>query len=256
MGDATGSARAHSKWVNGYQVYYTGHQHRWLKAVGPSVNHFEVDRGTPLGGITTVDPYWATTTMNDASGARCEITSPVVAGVALRISTANVEYYGTNVQASGAAITTGAGKPFYMGAKLKINHATSTDLYIGLCSTRTEIMKKSTAHGIHASTKSHIGFYKVDGGTATKYISEKAGAASSSSAATMDTSAHIYEIYYDGKSSSANVFYYVDGSLVGTITGTTNVCTTALRPSLCFRTGSNAARQCDVYWWRAIQLGQ
>lgn len=256
MGDATGNARAHSKWVNGYQVYYTGHHSRWLRAVGPSVNTFEVNRATPFVGPAGTDTYWATVTMVESgAGGSTTVVATNTAGVAFRVETDNAEYDGANIQASGAAFTLAAGYPLYFGAKVKINHATSTDLYVGLCSTRTEIMKKSTAHAIHASTKSHVGFYKVDAGTATKYIAEKAGAASSSSAGTMDTSAHIYEFYYDGKSSSHGVTFYVDGSAVGTITGTTNIPTAALRPSLCFRTGNAAARQCDVYWWRVIQLG-
>jgi hypothetical protein len=254
MGEATGSARVHAKWIGGYQVFYTAHANRWLKAVGPDVTHFEMTRGMPLNGPAADDTYWGTCTVTDASvGAAFTIVSPIAVGVPTRMTTDVKEYDGGNLQASGATFAFAANKPLYAGAKIAINHATSTDLFWGLCTTRTEILKASGSHIIHASTQSHAGFYKLDGGTATLYAAEKSGSISSSSAATMDTSAHIYEIYWDG---STTLTYYVDGSAVSTITTTANIPTTALRPSLCFRAGNSAARVCDVYWWRTIQVGQ
>jgi hypothetical protein len=254
MADATGSARAHCRWELGYQLWYTTYRHRVFDAVGQSVVKFEVTRNSPFVGVAGADTYWATVTMKESGASSTEVAATNTAGVAFRITTAGNEYDGCNLQASGAGFALAAQKPLYFGAKVAINHATSTDLYLGLCNTETAIMK-SSAHGLHASAANHIGFYKVDGGTATKYISEKSGSASSSSAGTMTTSAHIYEIYYDGKSSSAGVHFYVDGSLAGTVTTTAKIPTAAMRPSLCFRNGNAAARQCDVYWWRCIQIG-
>lgn len=245
-----------AKWLQGYQIYYdaSAHRNRWLEALGPSVNTFEIQRGAPLVGITTVDPYWATTTMQDASGARCEVDAPIVAGISFRIATNNVEYYGANIQADGAPFTTTSGKPFYFGAKVKINNATSTDLYVGLCGTRTEILKASSAHALHASTKYHAGFWKLDGGTTIKYGAESSGNISSASVGSaMDTSAHVYEMYWDG----TTLKFYFDGTLQSsTVSAASYIGTTALRPSLCFRTGNSASRQADVYWMRAIQIGQ
>ena len=92
----------------------------------------------------------------------------------------------------------------------------------------------------------------VDIVTTTKYIAEDTGSASSWSADTMTTSAIIYEMYWDG----STLNYYVDGAYVAAISAAANIPTGALRPSICFRTGSANARQCDIYWWRVIQIGQ
>jgi hypothetical protein len=208
----------------------------------------------PLVGLVTVDPFWATTTPVETGAGASEVDATNTAGVAFRVTTDDNDYDGMNVQANGAAFTLTANMPIWFGAKIAIDHATSTDLYIGLCETKTEIMQASSAHVVEGSTKSHVGFYKVAGGTATKYTAEKAGAATAPSAGTMTTSAITYEMYWDG----TTLNYYVDGSAVGTVTGTTYLPATgtALRPSLCFRTGRSSAQLCDVYWWRCIQIGQ
>lgn len=252
MGDASGNTRAHCRWELGYQLWYTGYRHRVFDAIGQSVNKFEITRNSPLVGAAGTDPYWATTTMKESGAGTTEVAATNTAGVAFRVTTAGGALDGANIQASGAAFTLTSNKPFYFGAKVAINHATSTDFYIGLCHTRTVIIN-SAAHALHASTKSHVGFYKYDAGTATKYISEKSGSASSSSAGTMTTSAHVYEMVWDG----TKMNYWLDGSAVGTVTTAAKLPTTAsLRPSLCFRNGNSAARQCDVYWWRCVQIGQ
>lgn len=252
----SGHTLVHGKWVNGYQIFYdaSAHRNRWLKALGPSVNTFELVRGAPLSGPAGSDTYWGTGTMKESGAGSTTITAPVAAGVIARIATAANEYDGANIQASGAPFTTTSGKPFYFGAKVKINHATSTDLYIGLCGTRTELLKASAAHGLHASTKYHAGFWKLDGGTTIKYGAESSGNISSASASSaMDTSAHIYEMYWDG----SILKFYIDGSVQSsTVSAASYIGTTALRPSICFRNGNAAVRQCDIYWWRAIQIGQ
>ena len=255
MADATGNARAHCRWDLGYQLWYTGYRQRVFDAIGQSVIKFEITRNSPLVGPAGTDTYWATVTMKESGAGSTEVAATNAAGVAFRVTTAGNEYDGANLQASGAAFALAAQKPLWFGAKVAINHATSTDLFLGLCNTSTAIMK-SSAHGLNASAVNNVGFLKVDGGTATKYNAENSGSASSSSAATMDTSAHVYEIYYDGKSSSAGVHFYVDGSLVGSVTTAAKIPTAAMRPSLCFRNGNAAVRQCDVYWWRCIQVGQ
>ena len=253
---ATGGALVKAKWVNGYQVHYdaNAHRNRWLQAIGPSVNTFELPRATPLVGPAATDTYWGTGTMVETSANATNIAATNTAGVIARITTDNQEYDGANIQASGAAFTTASAMPFYFGAKIAINHATSTDLYIGLCATRTEILRASTAHTLHASTATHLGWWKLDGGTAIKYGAESSGSISSASASSaMDTSAHVYEVYWDG----STLYYYMDGTqMSSTVSAASYIGTTALRPSICFRTGSNAARQCDIYWWRAIQIGQ
>ncbi len=163
------------------------------------------------------------------------------------MTNAGNEYDGAAIQASGAAFTLAANKPLWFGAKVALDEATSTDFYIGLGITRSAFLT-AAGHTMHAATIDHAGFVKFDGGTSTLYIAEKAGAVSSSSAGTMDTSAHIYEMYWNG----SNMTYYVDGSAVGTVT---SVPTVALRPTMVFRNGSSSVQTCDVYWWRTIQIG-
>ena len=250
MGDATGNARAHTRWELGYQLWWTNYRQRVFDVLGPSVNKFEITRAAPLVGITTVDPYWATTTV---IGAATETDATNTAGVSFRITTDANEFDAANIQASGAPVSLTANMPIWFGAKIAINNATSTDLYVGLCSTRTAIFA-AAGHTLHASTKSHVGFYKYDGVTATKYVSELVGAISSSSADTMTTSAITYEMYWNG----SVLTYYIDGAEVGSVASATYLPATgtALRPSLAFRAGDSTARQCDVYWWRCIQVGQ
>ena len=250
MADATGSARAHAKWVLGYQVYYTTYHQRWLRAIGPSVNTFELPRAAPLVGPSGTDPYWATTTVVEGGAGTTEVDVTNTAGVAFRITTAANEFDGANIQASGAAFTLAANKPLYFGAKVAINNATSTDLFVGLCQTRTAFFT-AAAHTISASTKSHVGFYKLDAVTATKYVAEKNTVVTSSSAGTMGTSAHIYELNFDG----SNMHYFLDGTQVGTIALASCPTANPLRPTISFRNGNAAVRLGDVYWWRVIQLG-
>jgi len=247
-------AKTHSKWVNGNLVFYTGHRSRWLDALGTNVVKFEMPRVGGAFDDTTGDPTWATCTMTEGSAGSTAVVQGAAAQKGLLITNAGNEYDGANIQVLGTTMALAATKPMYFGAKLEIAHATSTDLFIGMSKTNTALMKASTAHGLHASTKSVVGFYKTDGGTATKYISKKSSTASSSSAATMDTSAHIYEWYYNGASSSANIQFYVDGTLAGTVSTAGAMPTAVMRPSICFRNGGAAVRTCNIHWWRAIQL--
>ena len=244
-------ANVHAKWVNGNLVFWDTHRKRLLDAYGPNVIKWEMPRCGGAHDDTTSDPTWGTCTNVESGAGSVAITGGDARGKSLKIVNAGNDYDGTNIQAHGAVFALASNKPTYFGCKVEINHATSTDLFVGMSKTRTEIMKKSTAHGLHASTKSIVGFYKVDAGTATKYISKKSSTASSSSAATMTTSATIYEWYHDG---SGQIDFYVNGSNVGTVSTAGAIPTAVMRPSICFRNGNAAARTCYVHWMRAIQL--
>ena len=245
-----------AKWVNRNLVFYAaGYRQRWLNAVGPNVIKFEMPRCGGTFDNATGDPTWGTCTIVEAGlgGSTTQVAGDA-RGKGLKVVTDNADYDALNLQAHGAVFQFSVNRPLYFGAKVELADATNTDMYVGLCTTRTAVFT-AAAHTIHASTQSHAGFYKLDAGTATKYIGEKAGTASSSSAATMDTSAHIYEMYWDGPSSLANgrITYWVDGSRVGQVT-TSNITTGVLRPTFVFRTGNSFAETCYVHWMRAIQI--
>jgi hypothetical protein len=248
-------ADVHAKWVQGNLIWYDTHRKRWLDAYGPNVIKWEMPRCGGAFDDTTNDPTWGTCTNKESGGAgSVAVTGGDARGKSLKIVLSAGEYDGCNLQAHGTTFALAAQKPMYFGAKVEINHATSTDLFVGMHKTLTTVLKSAAAHGLHSSAKSLVGFYKIDAGTATKYISKKTSTASSSSAATMDTSAHIYEWYYDAKSSSANIMFYVDGTNVGTVTTAGAIPTAVMRPTIAFRNGNAAARTCYVHWMRAIQL--
>ena len=185
-------ADVHAKWVQGNLVFYDTHRKRILDAYGPNVIKWELPRCGGAFDDTTSDPTWATCTMKESGAGSTAVTAGDARGKSLKIVNAGNEYDGANVQVYGTTFAMAAQKPMYFGCKVDINHATSTDLFVGVCKANTEIIKASSAHTLHASTKSLVGFYKYDAVTATKYISKKSSTGSSSRAATMDTSAHIY----------------------------------------------------------------
>ena len=246
------ATNVHCKWHRGNLLFYDGHRKRILDAYGPNVVKWELARGGPPKDNTTNDPTGATCTMVEVAGANA-ITGGDTMGVSMKIVNATNEYDGPNIQWHGTPFQLVANKPTYFGCKMAVNHATSIDMFVGLSKTRTTILKDvgSAAHGLHASTKSIVGFYKIDATTATKYITGNTSSTSSSSAGTLDTSAHIYEWYHNGAN---QIDFYVDGTNVGTVTSTSDIPTVVMRPTLALKNGAAAARTTYVHWMRTIQL--
>lgn len=177
-------------------------------------------------------------------------TSPVAASlvpeaVAL-ITTGATDYNGDNLQLVGTRYKLEAGKPVYFGAKLTLNEATTSDLVVGLFGIDTTLTAASTAHALDVGA-SGVGFTKLSAVTECLFKTfTTATEKNSASALTMNTSAHVYELYYDGEVLKG----YVDGELVATFTA--DLPTAVLTPSIAFRTGSAAAKTCTIHWVRCF----
>jgi len=175
------------------------------------------------------------------------ITASVVPGAFALITTAATEYAGDNVQYAGSQFKLESGKPCYFGAKLTVSDATQSDLLVGLCGVDTTLTAASAAHAIAVSAGG-VFFSKLDAVTAGYFKTYSTGTEANSAAAfTLDTSAHIYEFFYDGSELTG----YVDGVKIATFKA--SITSEVLTPSICFRAGEGVAKTCTVHWIRAIQ---
>lgn len=200
---------------------------------------------------TTGDPTRFTMTVTEAGGGGdSTVVNSATAGNWLTIVTDNAEYDGVNLQAKGEAFKIESGKPLYFGVKLAINDATQSDFLVGLMETNTALLATSSAHAIGGSGIEGAFFVKLDGATSVNAKTYEANSQTNSAAwgTSLDTSAHIYEITWDG---SSQLGFYVDGAIVGCFTGT--LPNGDLTPSINVRAGSAAARTCEVYWMRCFQ---
>jgi len=225
-----------SKYVNGYQVYYDDYDFRWVKAIGPAPREWEMRYGSDF---TTAKEYTVT-----VIGGADAITQGITAGVRAAIATAATENNGVNVQVVGTPFQIASGKPFYFGAKIACDQATQSDILVGLASTDTTII---AAHAV--TVANGVYFYKDDGATAITANANIATVVSSATVGTaMDTSAHIYEIYFDG----TTLYFYFDGGLVTSMTS--GWPTAVITPSIATMAGTTTAVNTLVHWMRAIQL--
>lgn len=178
------------------------------------------------------------------------IVNSLTAGNWLTLTTGGTEYNGINAQVKGENFKLVAGKPLYFGAKLSINDATESDLFIGLAETNTVLLATSSAHGIGGSNIEGAFFAKLDAVTAITARTYEANAQTNSFTVgtAIDTNAHIYEIVWDGVS---QLTFYFDGVIVGCCTGT--LPNGDLTPSINVRAGSAAARVCEISWLRCFQ---
>lgn len=189
------------------------------------------------------------TWMADAWTVTATGTSPIaaslVADAVALITSGGSDFDGDNIQHVGSRFKLEAGKPLYFGAKLTINEATQSDLVVGLFGIDTTLTAATSTHAL-AVGAGGIGFTKIDNVTAGYFKNFNTATESASIAAfTCDTSAHIYEIIWDG----SLAWGYYDGTLIGSMAATTEV----LTPSIAFRTGSAAAKTCTIHWVRCIQ---
>lgn len=199
---------------------------------------------------TTGDPDRFTMTVVEAGTGDSTVVNSVTAGNWITITTAADEYDGVNLQAKGEAFKLVAGKPLYFGAKLALNNATESDLFIGLAETNTALLATSSAHAIGGSGIEGAFFAKLDAVTTITARTYEANAQTNSFTVgtALDTAAHIYEFTWDGVS---QLSFYFDGTIVGTCTGT--LPNGDLTPSINVRAGSSAARTCEISWLRCFQ---
>lgn len=179
-------------------------------------------------------------------------TSPVAASLLpdakILVTTQNVEYAGDNMQILGSRFKLEASKPVYFGAKLTVSNATQSDLLVGLCGVDTTLTAASSSHAVAVSAGGAF-FSKLDEVTAGYVKTYTTGTEKNSAAAfTLDTSAHWYELYWNGSSLEA----YFDGVLVAEFGA--DITTEVLTPSLCFRAGTTTAVTCTVHEFITIAV--
>jgi len=239
-----------SKHVREALVYYQeGNESRWIDAVGQNVVKFVVNPGGASDDATG-KPDRFTTVVTETGAGSCTIVNSLTAETAMLLTTDDTEYEGIQLQAKGEAFLLTSAKPLYFGIKCSISDATQSDLLIGLCETHGDLVATAAAHAIAAADVEGVFFWKVDGGTVitAKTYKDAAQTAIANSATVMNTSAHIYEIVWDG----TTVYFYVDGILVTSVAA--SLPDGDLTPSINLRAGANAAKTMTVYWMKCIQI--
>ena len=169
------------------------------------------------------------------------------AGEKLLMTNAANEYDGSCLTLHGEAFKLSSGEPFYFGAKIKSSRA-DADFVLGMCETLTAYMEAAAHTVIGTALEGAFFFVGTTAAVKAQVYKDNAQSSTADAASVLDTSAHIYEIYWDG----TYVNFYYDGTLV-TSTATT-LPDGALTPVLHFRNGSGNATTCTVSWMRAIQI--
>ena len=237
-------SNVHSMWKNGALVFYDTYRYRWVDAMGTDVTKAIFNFATLPTDDTTGDPTEFTLTPVEIGAGTSTAVLNTVVGGSLLITTAGNEDDGVNLQLKGEAFQFSASKPMYFGIKCTQSEATQKDLLVGLCITDTTLLGGMT-DGVY--------FECLDGSTDINFVTEKNSTETTSSSAlgTMDTSAHVYEFYWDG---STYVTPYIDG--VAKTAHSANIPDDeAVTPSIHYLNGSAAAGTLTIDWMRAIQLG-
>lgn len=236
-----------SKWIREALVYHQeNNEARWLDALGSNVVKFELETGTACDD-TTGNPTRFVDTEVDVGAGNCTVVNAATYGDKLLITNAANEYDGNCLTLRGEAFKVVSGQPFYFGIKMTSSHA-DADFVVGVGETLTAYMA-AAAHTLVAASLEGA-FFGHNTGEAIKALVYKDNAQSSTADATsaLNTSAHIYEIYWDG----VYLNFYYDGTLV-TTTATT-LPDGDLTPFLHFRNGTANARTLTVSWMRCIQV--
>jgi hypothetical protein len=224
--------------IQGNLVYTDTHEKRVLDAIGPDVTKYLNDFESGPGPDAAFPDEWTVTKV----GASTVIRIDGVGGVA-QITTTGLENDGVNMQAIGEAFKLAAGNIVYFGARLKASATTQNDFFIGLAITDTDILGGVT---------DRIGFEKLDAVTAVTAMLEKDSTETlSGTLATLDTSYHTYEFYFDG----TNVEFFIDGVSKATPAVTNLPNDEELRISIHGLTGEAVAKTFDVDWIRTVQIG-
>ena len=237
------TADVKGKVISGNLVYWDTHEKRIVDAIGPDVTQYANDFSSGGPAVDAAfDDDWTVTRVETGAG---ESTMAIIDGVggALQITTDALENDGINAQVIGEAFKVAAGNTVYFGARIKASATTQNDFFIGLAITDTEILGGVT---------DRIGFQKLDAVTAVTAMLEKDSTETlSGTLATLDTSYHTYEFYYDG----STVEFFIDGvsAYKPAVTNLPN--DEELRVSLQYLAGEAVAKTLDVDWIRVVQIG-
>jgi hypothetical protein len=232
----------HSRYEQGNLLFWDTHQKRLIDAIGPDITKYLNEFTDGPGTDATFDDDWTVTRVEAGAGESTAIRIDGVGGV-LQITTDAAENDGINMQAIGEAFKLASGNIVYCGVRLKASATTQNDFFIGLAITDTDILGGVT---------DRIGFEKLDGVTAVTAMLEKDTTETlSGTLATLDTSYHTYEFYYDG----TNVEFFIDGAskYVPAVTNLPN--DEELRVSIHALAGEAVAKTFDVDFARCIQVG-
>ena len=217
-----------AKWEAGNLVFYEPpYRMRWLYAMGPTAITFNSGL-TPSTGLWTATAVGASTFVGNNGG--------------YLLTTAGADNDGISAQVSNGGFSFAANKKTYFGCKVTLSEATQIDMLVGLCVADTALLG-GVADGAY--------FECLDGGTGISVVTEVGAAETQTdSMGTMDTSAHIYELFGD----NSNIDFYIDGALVTShtagITAVTDLCV-----SIEVLTGDNSAETATIDWVRAVQVG-
>ena len=220
---------------------------RWLDAVGETVVKFKLEPGQ-AGGVdnATFIPNALTSTVTGTS----PVTVSELVGESLLLTTGGTEYNGINLQSKNVAFKCESTKPMYFGIKCIADNATLSDILVGMCIKKTDLLKTSAAHGILDTNVEGIFFFKATAATVLTFKTYLDG--TEKNTATYATAhgiiAAVYEFYWDG----SKLYGYIDNNLVGTFSA--NLPDTELTPSINIRAGSGAARTLIVHWMRAFEI--
>ena len=128
-----------------------------------------------------------------------------------------------------------AGKPAWFAARVALNDATESDMFVGLYVTDTSPV---------AAIVDGVYFHKVDGSTTVNLVQNKDSTATTTAAGTMvDATYHKLAFYYDG-AQSMQVFF--DDVLVSTAVTTNLPDDEELSMSMAIQNGAAAAKSLSV----------
>ena len=225
----------HVRWDGGNQIYWSTHRERIVYAIGPGV-----EASVNLANdIATEDPVGWATTVVEISGAT-ELSGSPTQGFIGRITNAGDDNDGGSYQAPGQTFRCVSGMKWYAGLGFTASEATQSDLLFGGCITDTTLLGGMT-DGVYMES--------LDAGTGISVVAEKnTSETQTDSLGTMSTDAQIWEMFWDG----TNISYWIDGSLVATVSSGNIPDDQPLRISLEWLNGDGNSRTLDIAFLRGF----
>ena len=236
-------ANIHQLWRYGVPIYYDTYRHRWIDAIGDTVDvvKFTLNTAYMPRDDTTGDLTGFTHTAVEAGAG---VSTAVLSDNTLLITAAANEDDGVNLQVIGEAFDLASTNLVYFGINFQVNDADQVDVLVGLCITDTTLLG-GMSDGIY--------FESLDGSTDINFVLEKDSTETTSAAAVgtlADATNVTLEFLFDG----TNVDAWVDGTLQTRLATTNLPDDEQLTPSIHFLTGEAVANTMTVNWWRAIQI--
>ena len=226
----------HVRWDAGNQIYWDTHRERIVKVIGPGV-----EASVNLAhDVATEDPVGWVSTVVEAGGGNTELSGSPTQGFIARVTTDNFDNDGGNYQAPGQTFRCVANMKWYAGIGFTADEATQSDLLFGVCITDTTLLGGMT-DGVYMES--------LDAGTGISVVAEKnTSETQTDSLGTMSTDAQIWELFWDG----TNISYWIDGSLVATVSSGEIPDDEPLRVSLAFLTGEASVHTLDIAFLRGF----